>query len=399
MDASTKKTGVEKPKKTLSDHLNDEGTRAVLYQILVIGLLALGVWYLATNTIANLERQNIATGFEFLELEASFGIGESLIEYSASDRYADALYVGFLNTVKVSIIGIILTTIIGVIFGVARLSSNWLVRMTATAYVDLFRNIPVLLQLIFWYSIFINLFPHPRKALNPFGDLFFTKQGIYFPSPVPHEAHTWMLLAAVLACFAAYLLKKWADKRQADTGQTFPIFLGTIGLFIGFIAVAFVAGGMPTELDVPVLKKFGLRGGAVISPEFMALLVGLTVYTSTYVAEVVRSGILAVPKGQWEAAESLGMKRKHVLRHIILPQSLRVAIPPLTNQYLNLTKNSSLAVAIGYPDLVSVGNTTMNQTGQAIEAIIIFMSVYLILSLLTSVFMNWFNARMKLVER
>ncbi|MCW9034212.1 MAG: amino acid ABC transporter permease [Rhodospirillales bacterium] len=399
MGVSTNQQKARKPKKTLMEHLNDEGVRAILYQVLFVLLAGMAVWYLASNTISNLEKQNVATGFSFLNLEAAFGISETMVDYEPSDTYAHALYVGFLNTVKVSAYGIIFTSIIGVIFGIARLSHNLLVRSVATVYVDIFRNIPILLQLMFWYALIINVFPHPKKALNPFSDVFLTNRGIYVPIPEPHPAYMWMLIAAVVGCIGAYFLKKWADKRQAETGQPFPTIIAGFGVVFGCALFAYVIGGMPTAIDTPALKGFGLRGGWNMSPEFVALFVGLTVYTSTYVAEIVRSGILAVPKGQWEAAESLGLKRSYILRHVVLPQSMRVAIPPLTNQFLNLTKNSSLAVAIGYPDIVSVANTTMNQTGQAIEAILIFMTVYLTLSILTSLFMNWFNAKMALVER
>ena len=385
--------------KGLVDYLNDENVRAVLYQIIAIGLIVLAGWYLVSNTLYNLEQQNISTGYGFLDLEASFEISESMIDYSAQSTYASALVVGLLNTVKVSLLGIILCTIIGTIFGVARLSSNWIVRKLATVYVETFRNIPVLLQLFFWYALIPSAFPHPRDALEPLPGVLLTSRGMYLPVPEPDNAYTLMTIAALIACVVIYFVKKWAKKRQDATGQPFPMLLAGIGIFVGLVLLAYLAGGAPTDMSIPALKGFNIQGGYNISPEFMAVLIGLTVYTSTYVAEVVRSGIQAVPNGQWEAADSLGIRRSVALRKVILPQSMRVAIPPLTNQYLNLTKNSSLAVAVGYPDLVSVSNTTMNQTGQAIEAISIFMSIYLGLSLLTSLFMNWFNNKMALVER
>lgn len=385
--------------KGLVDYLNDENVRAVLYQIIAIGLIVFAGWYLVSNTLYNLEQQNISTGYGFLDLEASFEISETMIDYSAQSSYATALMVGLMNTVKVSLLGIILCTIIGTVFGVARLSSNWIVRKLATVYVETFRNIPVLLQLFFWYALIPSAFPHPRDALEPLPGVLLTSRGMYLPVPVSDSAYTLMGIAAVIACVAIYFVKKWAKKRQDATGQPFPIVLAGLGIFVGLVLLAYLAGGAPTEMSIPALKGFNIRGGYNISPEFLAVLIGLTVYTSTYVAEVVRSGIQAVPNGQWEAADSLGVRRSVALRKVILPQSMRVAIPPLTNQYLNLTKNSSLAVAVGYPDLVSVSNTTMNQTGQAIEAISIFMSIYLGLSLLTSLFMNWFNKKMALVER
>ncbi|WP_417815113.1 amino acid ABC transporter permease [Thalassospira alkalitolerans] len=385
--------------KTVVDYLNDENVRAILYQIIAIGLVILAGWYLVSNTLENLERQNISTGYSFLDLEASFEISESMIDYTAQSNYASALMVGLLNTVKVSLLGIILCTLIGTIFGIARLSSNWIVRKLATVYVETFRNIPVLLQLFFWYALIPNAFPHPRDAIEPLPGVLLTSRGIYLPVPVADNAYTLMGIAAIIAFVAIFFINRWARKRQDATGQPFPMAMVGIGIFVGLVFIAYLAGGAPTEMDIPALKGFNIRGGYNISPEFMAVLIGLTVYTSTYVAEVVRSGIQAVPNGQWEAADSLGIKRSVALRKVILPQSMRVAIPPLTNQYLNLTKNSSLAVAVGYPDLVSVSNTTMNQTGQAIEAISIFMSIYLGLSLLTSLFMNWFNKKMALVER
>ncbi|WP_417814205.1 amino acid ABC transporter permease [Thalassospira alkalitolerans] len=385
--------------KTVVDYLNDENVRAILYQIIAIGLVILAGWYLVSNTLENLERQNISTGYSFLDLEASFEISESMIDYTAQSNYASALMVGLLNTVKVSLLGIILCTLIGTIFGIARLSSNWIVRKLATVYVETFRNIPVLLQVFFWYALIPNAFPHPRDAFEPLPGVLLTQRGMYMPVPVADNAYTLMGIAAIIAFIAIFFINRWARKRQDATGQPFPMAMVGIGIFVGLVFIAYLAGGAPTEMDIPALKGFNIRGGYNISPEFMAVLIGLTVYTSTYVAEVVRSGIQAVPNGQWEAADSLGIKRSVALRKVILPQSMRVAIPPLTNQYLNLTKNSSLAVAVGYPDLVSVSNTTMNQTGQAIEAISIFMSIYLGLSLLTSLFMNWFNKKMALVER
>lgn len=385
--------------KTLINNLNDKGVRAVLYQVLVVMIFIFSAWYLASNTLVNLDKQNIKTGFDFLNLEAAFGISEATIEYSPADTYGRAFLVGILNTLKVSALGIIIATSLGVFFGICRLSKNFLVRAVASIYVDLFRNIPVLLQLMFWYAIAINLFPQPREAINLLDKAFITNKGIYLTVPVAHDAHMWMLVAAFIGCGLAYVFKKWADKRQEHTEGLIPkVRIGFL-IVVASVLIAYVAGGMPTALSVPFLKGFGFKGGWNMSPEFAALLIGLSIYTSTYIAEIVRSGILAVPKGQWEASESLSMKRVDTLQHIILPQSMRVAIPPLTNQFLNLTKNSSLAVSIGYPDLVSVGNTTMNQTGQAIEAILIFMAVYLTFSILTSVFMNWFNAKMALVER
>lgn len=399
MNANSAGTGPTPKAQSVGSFLNNENVRAVLYQIIVFGLVALGAWYLVGNTLENLERQQIATGYGYLDLEAAFGISETPVAYDPSDSYGRALLVGVLNTVKVSLLGIILATVVGTIFGIGRLSTNWLVRVLSTIYVDAFRNIPVLLQLIFWYALINHSFPHPRKALNPVGDVFLTNRGIFVPMMEYHPAYAWMGVAAVAGLVAALFLRKWAIRRQEATGEPFPYISAGFGLVVLFALVGWLVGGAPTAISVPELKGFNFKGGWRMTPEFVAVLVGLSVYTSTYIAEVVRSGILAVPKGQWEAADSLGLRRSYVMRLVILPQSMRVAIPPLTNQYLNLTKNSSLAVAVGYPDLVSISNTTMNQTGQAIEAISIFMSIYLGLSIVTSLFMNWFNKKMALVER
>ncbi|MGB0748989.1 MAG: amino acid ABC transporter permease [Magnetospiraceae bacterium] len=399
MDAKPAPRGGLTAPRSVRDLLNNEGVRGILYQILVFGLVALGAWYLVGNTLENLERQQIATGYGYLELEASFGISETPIAYDPSDTYSRALLVGVVNTVKVSVLGIILATILGILFGIGRLSTNWLVRVLSTIYVDAFRNIPVLIQLIFWYSVINNVFPGPRNAMNPIGDVFLTNRGIFVPMLAGHPAYAYAAVAALIGLGGAFYLRRWAVKRQEATGQPFPVLSASIAMIIVCAVLGWAVGGAPTEISVPALKGFNFDGGWRMTPEFAAVLIGLTVYTSTFIAEVVRSGIQAVPKGQWEAADSLGLRRSYVMRLVILPQSMRVAIPPLTNQYLNLTKNSSLAVAVGYPDLVSISNTTLNQTGQAIEAISIFMSIYLGLSILTSVFMNWFNKKMALVER
>ncbi len=382
-----------------SSALNDPRVRAILYQIaIVIGVVGLG-WYLVTNTITNLENQQIASGFSFLEREAGFEISESVIDYSAANNYRRALFVGFLNTVKVAVLGVILATFLGTVVGVARLSSNWLVAKLASVYVEGLRNIPLLLQLIFWYAVITESLPGPREALNPIEGVFMSNRGLSFPVPEAHPVFPAMAIALVVAIVGVVVLDRWAVRRQALTGQQFPLFSVGAGLIVGLPILVWLLGGAPTALEVPALRGFNIRGGLWLSPEFTAMLIGLTLYTAAFIAEIVRGGILAVPHGQTEASEALGLRRSWTLRLIVLPQALRIIIPPTTSQYLNLTKNSSLAVAIGYPDLVHVGNTTINQTGQAIEAISIFMAVYLILSLLISVFMNWYNKKIALVER
>lgn len=377
----------------------DPVKRGIIYQ--VVTLLAVGLlgYYLLTNVQANLERQSIATGFGFLEKESSFEIGESLIEYSSADTYARALVVGVLNTLKVSFVGIVLTVILGVFIGIARLSTNWLVSRIAGGYIELFQNIPILLQLFFFYALFYEVFPSPRQALNPLGGVFITNRGIVFGVPAAHAAHSTMLIAFFVGCVVVFLLNRWAGKRQAATGKTFPVFYTAIGILLGLPFLVWLLYGAPTAMDVPRLAGFNFEGGINISPEFGALLFGLVLYTAAFVAEIVRAGIQSIDKGQTEAAMSIGLRPGQIMKLVILPQALRVIVPPLTSQMLNLTKNSSLAVAIGYPDFVAVAGTSINQTGQAIEGVALIMLVYLTFSLSTSAFMNWYNKRIALVER
>lgn len=387
------------PRSAEVSYFYDPRLRALAYQVgalLLVGLLA---WYLVSNTLSNLEKQNIATGFGFLQKESSFEIGESLISYSSAQSYGRALLVGILNTLKVAFIGVILTVILGTFIGVARLSSNWLVSRLATTYIEVFQNIPILLQLFFFYAIFYELFPGPRQALEPLSGVFLCNRGLIFAIPEAHPVHFQMLLGVLAAIGIIIGLTRWARKYQARTGRAFPIFYTSILLLSVLPLLPWLLAGMPLEMNRPVLQGFNFRGGVSLSPEFAALLSGLVLYTAAFVAEIVRAGIQAIGRGQTEAAMSLGLKPGMVLRLIILPQAMRVIIPPLTSQMLNLTKNSSLAVAIGYPDFVSVTNTTINQTGQAIEGIAMIMIVYACFSLLTSAFMNWYNKKAALVER
>ena len=377
----------------------DPDKRSIMYQIGAACLFVFVAWYLVSNTMTNLEKQSIATGFGFLNNEAAFEIGESLVEYSAADRYAKALYVGFLNTLLVSFIGIVLTVILGTFLGIARLSKNWLINKCAAGYIELFQDIPILLQLFFWYAFFYEMLPSPREAINPFAGLFLCNRGLIFSIPQSHPVYKYMAIAVIVAVIIIFFIKKWAKKRQDLTGKAFPLVYTSIALILGMPFACWLIGGAPTEMSVPALKGFNFKGGLSISPEFAALLLGLVLYTAAFVAEVVRAGIQSVAKGQTEAAMAIGLKPGRVLNLIILPQALRVIIPPLTSQMLNLTKNSSLAVAIGYPDFVSVAGTAINQTGQAIEGVMLIMIVYLIFSLSTSVFMNWYNKKMAIVER
>jgi general L-amino acid transport system permease protein len=389
--------GIDAPSK--ASFWYDPKVRAVLYQIGALAMVGLLAYYLMSNTLANLERQAIATGFGFLEKQASFEIGEVLIPYTAANTYARALLVGALNTLLVSFIGIIITIFLGTFVGIARLSSNWLVSRLAAIYIEVFQDIPVLLQLFFWYAFFYEILPGPRQAINLFSGVFICNRGLIFGIPAAHPVWKYMGLVFIAGCVAVYLLRRWARRRQDKTGQIFPLVRVAAGILVGLPLIVWVLGGAPTEMDVPVLKGFNFRGGVNVSPEFTALLLGLVLYTAAFVAEVVRAGIQSVSRGQTEAAMSIGLRPGQVLNLVILPQALRVIIPPLTSQMLNLTKNSSLAVAIGYPDFVSVAGTTINQTGQAIEGVALIMAVYLIFSLSTSAFMNWYNKKMKLVER
>lgn len=377
---------------------HDPAKRAMVFQAVALCLVFVFGYYIFSNTQANLRRQSISTGFGFLNREAGFSIGETLIHYSAANTYARALLVGVLNTVKVAFIGNVITLVLGVLIGVARLSRNWLVSKLAAGYIEAFQNIPVLLQLFFWYAIFHNL-PSPRQSLHLLPGVFFNDRGFYFPVPAGDPAYAWAAAAFGLAVLLSWLLRRWARRRQAQTGQIFPVWRAAGGLLIGLPALAWLLAGAPTAMNVPHLAGFNFQGGISLSPEFGALLIGLVLYTSAFVAEIVRAGIQAISKGQSEAAMSLGLKSNLVLSLIVLPQAMRIIIPPLTSQMLNLTKNSSLAIAIGYPDFVSVANTTINQTGQAIEGVAMIMVVYLFFSLLTSAFMNWYNKKKALVER
>jgi len=377
----------------------DPKKRAVFFQFCSVCAVGLIAYYLVSNTIVNLQRQSIATGFGFLKKEAAFEIGESLIPYSAANAYARALLVGALNTIKVSLVGIVVTMIVGTVIGVARLSTNWLVAKIASVYIEVMQDLPILLQLLFWYAIFYEALPSPRQAICPGAGIYLCNRGVAFTIPEAHPAHLTMFIAFVLGCLLVYMIRRWAKRRQEATGQPFPVLRVSLAILIGLPLIVWAAAGAPLKMDAPKLVGFNFQGGLTVSPEFMALLLGLVLYTSAFVAEVVRAGIQSVTKGQREAAMAIGLRPTMVLNLVILPQALRVIIPPLTSQMLNLTKNSSLAVAIGFPDFVSVANTTINQTGQSIEGVALIMAVYLLFSLSTSAFMNWYNKRVALVER
>ncbi|MDB5365695.1 MAG: amino acid transporter permease [Rhodospirillales bacterium] len=375
---------------------NDEKTRGVLYQVALLALVLFAGWWLVTNTLVNLERRQISTGFSFLWREAGFAIAEQRIHFEPTDSYARALAVGLFNTLEVSAIGIVLATLLGTVVGVARLSSNWLVARFATAYVEVVRNIPLLLQLFFWYAFITQSLPSVREALHPVPGVYLSNRGLAVPVPEFNQGQAIALIGAAIGVVVSILVARWARRRQDATGQPFPTILATLGLVVVFTLVGWLAGGAHSALSIPHKEGFGFTGGAELSPEFAALLIGLTVYTAAFIAEIVRGGVLAVAYGQTEAAMALGLRPAQVMRLILLPQSLRVIVPPMTSQYLNLFKNSTLAIAIGFRDFVSVDDTVMNQTGQAIECIALIMAVYLTVSLLISLFMNWYNTKVAL---
>jgi general L-amino acid transport system permease protein len=379
---------------------NDPEKRSIIFQVIAMALVIGGFYYIINNALTNMEQRGITTGFDFLSREAGFGIIQTLIEYSELSTFGDTFIVGLLNTILISVIGIFLATILGFIIGVARLSDNWIVSKMATVYIEIFRNIPLLLQMFFWYFAVLRTLPLPKQSVNINDAIFLNIRGLYLPDPILGAGFNWVTAAFVIAIVASIFLVRFERKKQKDTGQTFPLVLPILGLVIGLPAVVFFIVGSPLTWDYPALRGFNFEGGITIIPEFMALLTALVVYTAAFIAEVVRSGIEAVPKGQSEAASSVGLSYGLNLRKIVIPQAMRVIIPPLTNQYLNLMKNSSLATAIGYPDLVSVfAGTTLNQTGQAIEVIFMTMAVYLVLSLTLSFIMNTYNKRVALVER
>ena len=370
----------------------DRRLRAVLLQLAVVGAIVALAAYLIHNTLINMARAGIATGFSYLGREASFEIGETLIRYAPTDSYGRALLVGLLNTLLVAALGIVLATVLGTAIGIARLARNWLVRKLALTYVEALRNVPLLLQLIVWWDLLRVSAPPPREAWQPLPGVFISVRGIAFPVPEWSPVYGEMLVALIAGLILGAVILRWNRARAPASW----LAAGVV-LFLPF--AVFVAGGAPLAMDWPVLRAFNFGGGVSLSPEFAALLFGLTAYTAAFIAEIVRSGIEGVSAGQSEAALALGLRRGQVLRLVVLPQALRIIVPPMLSEYLALTKNSSLAIAIGYPELMSITNTTLNQTGQAVEAISLMMAIYLAISLATSLAMNWYNGRIALVER
>jgi general L-amino acid transport system permease protein len=380
---------------------NDPKVRSIAYQVALCAGVALLVYVAARNAITNLERAHIASGFGFWHNTAGFDISQTLIAYSAqASTYGRAFWVGLLNTLLVAGLGIIIATILGFVIGIARLSKNWLVARAATGYVETIRNIPLLLQLLFWYNAVLKALPEMRDSYKVLGGVYLNNRGLFTPEPIFGPGFQWVVIACAVGIAASIGFYIWARKRQEQTGQQAPVFSVALALVIGLPLVVLALAGFPLSFEFPQAGRFNISGGIEVLPEFAALLFGLSIYTAAFIAEVVRAGILAVSRGQTEAAYSLGMRARPTLRLIVVPQAMRVIIPPLTSQYLNLLKNSSLAVAIGYPDLVQVfTGTVLNQTGQAVEVVAITMAVYLTISLATSLLMNVYNSRIALVER
>jgi general L-amino acid transport system permease protein len=371
------------------------GWRGFFFQLLFVVVLAWITYEVVDNVRSNLETQRIAAGFGFLTNNAGFDVNQTLISYSGSDSYARVFFVGLLNTLLVSVIGIFFATLIGFLVGLGRLSPNWLLSRISGGYVELLRNIPLLFQILFWYLAVLGALPSPRQSISLLGVIFLSNRGLVVPTPIPHPGLEAVAIALLIAVAASLLLRFYARRQLFQSGRATTVWPYVAGMFIGLPLLAVLVYGAPVSFEIPQLKGFNFAGGSRIIPEFVALTLALSTYTGAFIAEVVRAGILSVHKGQMEAGSSLGLTRGATLRLIVVPQALRVILPPLTNQYLNLTKNSSLAVAIGYPDLVSVfAGTALNQTGQAIEIIGITMGVYLLISLVTSVIMSFYNWRL-----
>jgi len=376
-----------------------ESFRALVYQVLALGAVAFGVWYLASNTLANMEARGIQSGFDFLSQPAGFDIGETVIPYDSQNPYWKAFLVGVANTLRVAVVGVVLATLLGTLLGIGRFSRNAIVRGICYGYVELFRNVPVLIQLLMWYLFFTEVLPPITDAPSILGLFYLTKAGFSFPTPVWGVGQALAGIGALVGIACGWVWRRRAFRIFELTGEVKSLIVVPIGFVLGGALIGWIVGGAPTAWSLPRPEGFSIEGGASATPEFLAVLLGLVMYTSAFIAEVVRAGIASVAHGQSEAAGSLGLSRGLAMRLVILPQALRVIIPPLTNQYLNLTKNSSLAVAIGYPDVVSIANTALNQTGRAVECISIIMAVYLVTSLGTSALMNWYNRLSAIKER
>jgi general L-amino acid transport system permease protein len=387
-----------RPRKRLRLQLQGREFKGLLWQVLVVGIAVIAIGWLWSNAVHNLAERRISTGFAFLTREAGMPIVDTWLAYSPKDTYLRAFIVGVVNTLRVAVIGIVLATVLGTLIGIARLSANWLLSRLAAVYVEVLRDIPLLLQLLFWY-VLMQALPGARAALNPLQGVFLSNRGLMLPAVPIGQGQLWVLGAAALGLAACYGLRRHLVALTMQDGVPRRLWPYAVLLVIALPAAVSWVLGVSWTIAMPELRGFNFVGGLTLAPEYFALLIALVTYTSAFIAEIVRSGIQAVPRGQWDAALALGLRRSFMLRKIVLPQALRVIVPPLTSQYLNLAKNSSLAVAIGYQDIVSIANTTLNQTGQAIEAIALIMLVFLTISLSISLFMNWYNARIALVER
>lgn len=379
---------------------NDPVKRSYAFQIILFALVVFVFWSAFDNARDNLVKQKIASGFGFWNNTAGFDIGQHLIPYTTTSSYGQAFWVGLTNTLLVAVVGIFFATLLGFTLGISRLSKNWLVQKLATLYVELFRNTPLLLQLLFWYNAVLKALPEVRASVAIPGGTFLNNRGLFVPEPVFADNFKFVLASLVLGLIGAFIYRHFAKLRQARTGQVSPVLLVGLGLVVALPLIIYFLMGQPLSFNYPDLGRFNIRGGVQVFPEFVALTLGLVIYTAAFIAEAVRAGIQAVSNGQTEASYALGMRPGPTLDLVVIPQAMRVIIPPLTSNFLNLTKNSSLAVAVGYPDLVQVfTGTVLNQTGQAVEVVLITMAVYLTISLTTSLFMNWYNARKALVER
>lgn len=392
-------TAPDKPNVLLKLWRNKE-TRSVIIQIVTMALLFAFFAYIINNAVLNLQALGKTFSFDFLQEPASYDINQTLIEYTSRSSHARAMLVGILNTGLVAVCGVILATILGFILGVIRLSNNWLAARIVYVFIEFTRNVPVLLHILLIHGIMVHFLPLPKQAISVGDALFLSNRGVYAPRPEFLDGFGYTVAAFVIAVIAALIFRRWAKKVQEATGKIYPVFLICTGVIIGLPLIVFLISGSPLTWEMPKMGRFNLQGGVMLLPEFLALWLALSFYTSAFIAEIVRSGIMAINKGQWEAAGALGIRRNRVLQLVIIPQALRVIIPPLASQYLNLTKNSSLAIAIGYMDIVAtIGGITLMQTGKEMETMIIVLLIYLSFSLVISAFMNWYNKRIALVER
>ncbi len=378
----------------------DKKSRQMIIQIVVIVVVLSLIGFFVRNTLNNLELLGREASYDFLFTPSNYDINQHLIEYSSRSTHLRATVVGVINTALVAVLGIALATVVGFVAGVARLSSNFLINRIAYVFVEFCRNVPVLLWILLWHGIIVHSLPHPRQAMSMFDFVFLSNRGFYVPKPLLEPAFWGVALALIIAIAGAVVFSRIAARKQAETGERYPVYWINVSVIVLLPLLAFWAMGTPAQLEFPEFQGFNFKGGLVLSPEFIALMFALGVYTGAFIAEIVRAGILAVSHGQTEAAYALGLKPNWAMRLVILPQALRVIVPPMISQYLNLTKNSSLAIAVGYMDIVAtIGGISLNQTGRALECMSIVLAIYLCISLSISAFMNWYNKSISLVER